>query len=56
VNEGSKSVLLCHLANIAQRTGVELKCDPKNGRITNSAEAMKLWQRTYQPGWEPKLV
>src|SRR6476660_8101118 len=30
INEGHKSVLLCHLANIAQRSGRTLYCDPKN--------------------------
>ncbi len=35
VNEGHKSVLLCHLANIAQRTGSTLHCDPTNGHIMN---------------------
>jgi predicted dehydrogenase len=56
VDEASKSVLLCHLANISQRTGITLNCDPKNGYITNSPEAMKLWGRTYESGWEPTLV
>ncbi|HZF64354.1 MAG TPA: Gfo/Idh/MocA family oxidoreductase [Chitinophagaceae bacterium] len=55
VSEGHKSVLLCHLANIAQRTGRNLTCDPANGRIVNSTEAMKLWKRTYEKGWEPTL-
>jgi predicted dehydrogenase len=53
VSEGHKSILLCHLANIAQRTGSTLHCDAGNGHILNNAEAMKLWRRTYQPGWEP---
>ena len=56
VDEASKSVLLCHLANIAQRTGQALHCDPKNGHILNNNEAMKLWRRTYEKGWEPKLA
>jgi hypothetical protein len=55
VSEGHKSVLLCHLANIAHRTGRNLTCDPTNGRIVNSTEAMKLWKRTYEKGWEPTL-
>ncbi len=55
VTEGHKSVLLCHLANIAQRTGRTLHCDPVNGHILNDAGAMKLWKREYQKGWEPKL-
>jgi predicted dehydrogenase len=55
IDEGHKSVLLCHLANIAQRTGRTLNCDPKNGHILNDAAAMKLWKREYEKGWEPKL-
>ncbi|CAN5282904.1 Gfo/Idh/MocA family oxidoreductase [soil metagenome] len=51
--EGHKSVLLCHLANIAQRTGKTLHCDPSNGHILNDADAMKLWRREYEKGWEP---
>jgi predicted dehydrogenase len=55
VDEGHKSVLLCHLANIAQRTGTTLHCDPKNGHILNNGEASKLWGRTYEKGWELKV-
>jgi predicted dehydrogenase len=55
VDEMSKSVLLCHLANIAQRTGETLHCDPANGRILQNKEAMKLWGRSYEKGWEPKV-
>lgn len=52
---GHKSTLLCHLGNIAHRTGDSLKCDASNGRIQNNDKAMKLWERTYEPGWEPKV-
>ena len=55
VDEASKSILLCHLANIAQRTGNTLHCDPKNGHILNDINAMKLWRREYEKGWEPKV-
>jgi predicted dehydrogenase len=55
VNEGHKSVLLCHLANIAQRTGNTLNCDPSNGHILHDQAADQLWRRTYEKGWEPKL-
>lgn len=51
-----KSVLLCHLANISYRTGRALHCDQKNGHIKNDAEAMKLWTREYEPGWQPSLT
>ena len=53
IDEGHKSVLLCHLANIAQRTGETLQCNPANGHITNSKQAMQYWRRNYEKGWEP---
>ncbi|HEX6193444.1 MAG TPA: Gfo/Idh/MocA family oxidoreductase [Chitinophagaceae bacterium] len=53
VDDGHKSVLLCHLANIAQRTGRTLHCDPTNGHIMNDKAAMQLWRREYEKGWEP---
>lgn len=55
ITEGHQSVLLCHLANIAQRTGRTLHCDPQNGHILDDADAMKLWQREYERGWELKV-
>lgn len=55
VDEGHISVMYCHLANIAQRTGRILACDPANGLILNDADAMRYWKRSYQPGWEPKV-
>jgi predicted dehydrogenase len=53
IEEGAKSVLLCHLGNIAQWTGRALCTDPASGRITGDAEAMKFWQREYASGWAP---
>jgi len=53
VDESCKSVLLCHLANIAQRTSSTLHCDPANGHILNDPEAAALWRRQYEKGWEP---
>jgi predicted dehydrogenase len=55
ITEAHKSVLLCHLANISQRTGSILHCDPKNGYIIGNREAEKLWSRDYEKGWEMKL-
>lgn len=55
VEEGHKSVGILHLGNISWRMGRELYCDTSNGHIKNDAEAMKLWKRDYQPGWEPKV-
>ncbi len=55
IEEGHKSTLLCHLGNIAQRSGRALNCDPKNGHIQGDKEAMNLWAREYDPKWEPKV-
>ncbi len=53
IEEGLKSTLLCHLGNIAQRTGRTLRIDPSNGRILGDRAAMRLWSRQYAPGWRP---
>jgi predicted dehydrogenase len=55
IEEAHKSVILCHLANIAQRTGSTLHCDPVNGNILNDKEASGLWKREYEKGWEMKI-
>lgn len=49
--EGHISTTLCHLGNMAYRTGSTLTVDPVSGKPT-SAEAMKLWSVDYEPGWE----
>ena len=46
------STLLCHLGNIAHRTGRALRCDPADGRPLGDAEAVAFWSRDYEPGWE----
>jgi predicted dehydrogenase len=56
VSSGYKSVLLCQLANIAQRTSGVLHTDPSNGHILHDEAAVKLWQRSYEKGWEPIAI
>ena len=53
--EGHKSVLLCHLGNIAQQVGRTLHTNPANGRIEHDEEASKLWGRDYAEGWDPVI-
>lgn len=55
ISEGHRSTLLPQLGNIAYRTGRALHCNPSDGHILNDADAMKLWQREYAPGWAMKL-
>lgn len=54
IEEGYKSTLLAHLGNIAHRTGRSLRCGDK-GHILDDTDAQALWQREYEPGWEPTL-
>lgn len=52
---GHRSTLLCHLGNISYRTGSVLTCNTENGHILENEQAMNLWKREYEPGWEPKV-
>lgn len=55
IDEARKSVLLCHLGNIAQRRKMEVDVDPETGR-PRGEEAMQLWSRAYAPQWQEKLM
>ncbi len=55
IDDGNISLVLCQLGNIAHRTGRVLNCDVETGRILGDKEAMKLWGREYEPGWEPTV-
>ncbi|RZK72817.1 MAG: twin-arginine translocation signal domain-containing protein [Pedobacter sp.] len=55
VEIGHKSVVAMQLGNIALRVGRDLKIDSKNGHIVNDKDAEKLWSRSYEKGWEPKV-
>lgn len=55
VEIGYRSTLWVQLGNISQRVGRKVVIDPSNGHILNDKEAMKLWGREYEKGWEPKL-
>ena len=56
VEEGHRSALLCHLANISYRTGRRLEFDSKTETFTNDTEANQLLGREYRAGYElPKI-
>ena len=54
IEEGHKSALLCHVANIAHRTGQPVETDAANGHIKDNSAAAALWSREYREGWMPK--
>jgi predicted dehydrogenase len=55
IDDANISVHLCHLGNIAHRTQKVLHCDPETGRIKGDEDAMALWGRDYESGWEPNV-
>ena len=53
IDEGQKSTRLCHLGNIAYRTGTVVRCDPVSGAILDNPAALELIGRPhYRDGWE----
>ncbi len=55
IDEGSLSTTLCHLGNYAQKLGRVLEIDTSNGHVKGDREAMRLWEREYEKGWEPGI-
>ena len=60
VLSGHQSTLLCHLGNIAHRTGQVILSDSRTGRVKlesiqdgkSSEFVAGLWRREYDPQWE----
>ena len=50
IGEGQKSTVLCHLGNIAWRTGHTINFDPKERKIVGDKAASALASRTYRQG------
>ncbi|MCC5941797.1 MAG: Gfo/Idh/MocA family oxidoreductase [Balneolaceae bacterium] len=55
IDEGQKSVIALHIGNIAQYVGRSLNLNPQTGRIIGDSEAMSMWRRDYELGWEPRI-
>jgi hypothetical protein len=45
---------MVNYSNIAYRIGKGFDIDDATGKIYDR-DAMELWGRTYEPGWEPKV-
>jgi predicted dehydrogenase len=55
INVGNISVTMLLLSNIAWEVSRELHLDSTSGRIQNDEDAMKMWGREYEKGWEPHV-
>jgi len=56
IEEGQKSALMCHLGNIAWRSGKTVDFDPQTRRICNpDPDIQQFWGRAYREGWEPRI-
>ena len=54
IAEGAVSQAMVHYSNIAYRIGKGFDIDDVTGKMYDR-DAMKLWGRDYEPGWEPSL-
>ncbi|WP_319589333.1 Gfo/Idh/MocA family oxidoreductase [uncultured Draconibacterium sp.] len=54
ISQGVISQAMTHYANVAYRIGRGFDVDSKSG-IMYDRDAMKLWKRKYEQGWEPKI-
>ncbi len=52
IAEGVISQAMVHYSNIAYRINKGFDIDDKTGRMFDR-DAMALWSREYEPGWEP---
>jgi predicted dehydrogenase len=55
IEVGNVAVTMLQLSNIAWTVNRELHLDTKDGKIQGDAEAMKMWGREYEKGWEPHV-
>jgi predicted dehydrogenase len=55
ISAGNVGVTMLQLSNIAWEVKRELHLDARTGRIQGDAEAMKMCERDYEKGWEPRV-
>ncbi len=54
ISDGIITMALVHYSNIAYRIGKGFDVDDQTGKIYDR-DAMKLWGREYEPGWNPTI-
>lgn len=52
---GNVAVTMLQLSNVAWEVNRELHLDQKDGKVQGDDEAMKMWGREYEKGWEPHV-
>ena len=52
---GNVAVTMLQLSNVSWEVHRTLALDTADGKIQNDPAAMKMWGRTYEPGWAPHL-
>ncbi|MCU0708292.1 MAG: Gfo/Idh/MocA family oxidoreductase, partial [Pirellula sp.] len=55
IDSGHQSTLLCHLGNMAHRTGRTIETQPENGHLVDAAIEEIYWGRTYDPNWDSQV-
>ena len=55
VSVGNVAVTMLQMANVAWMVRRDLNTNPANCMAVNDTEAMRLWSRDYEKGWEPKI-
>jgi hypothetical protein len=55
ISIGNVAVTMLQLSNVAWEVQRELHLDTKDGRIQGDSEAMTMWRREYEKGWEPHV-
>ena len=55
IEDAHKSTLLCHLGNIALRSGKTLDLDPQNGHILGDEQTAAMWTKEYRESWTPTV-
>ena len=54
ITDASVSMAMVHYSNVAYRIKSGFDIDPNTGKMLHQ-DAMKLWGRDYEPGWEPAV-
>ena len=55
VEDGHRTALICHLANISVRTGHKIRWDPEKEEIIGDRETSAMLERPYRKPWDSVL-